>query len=122
MSSGSEEEVRPLSQQRARPGSTPEPARVGRVRLRRSLLALIALLYVASIPWYRRAGTGDPPGVLFGLPDWVAVALVCYAAAAFLNAGAWLLSDVHDFLDSSLEEALEEDPGAQPPANREAAP
>jgi len=99
---------------------------VRRVWLRRSLLALIGLLFVVSVPWYRRAGTGDPPGMLFGLPDWVAVALVCYAAAAFLNAGAWLLSDVHDSLDDSLEEALEEsleeDPGAEPPANREATP
>ena len=31
-----------------------------------------------------------------GLPDWVAVALVCYAAAAVCNALAWLLTDVPD--------------------------
>ena len=34
--------------------------------------------------------------MLFGLPDWVAVALACYVAAAFLNAGAWLLTDLRD--------------------------
>jgi hypothetical protein len=36
--------------------------------------------------------------MLFGLPDWVAVALGCYLAAAFCNALAWLLTDVPDDL------------------------
>jgi hypothetical protein len=62
--------------------------------VRRLLLALIAILYLLSIPWYRT--TGEVPGILFGLPDWVAVALGCYAAAALLNAIAWWITDVRD--------------------------
>jgi hypothetical protein len=68
----------------------------GRRRLRGALFALIALLYVLSVPWYRQ--TGAEVGMLFGLPDWVAVALGCYLAAAFCNALAWLLADVPDDL------------------------
>ncbi len=65
--------------------------------LRRVLLALIGLLYVASIPWYR----GDAPAErIFGLPDWVAVAILCYAAAALLNAAAWLLTDIPESIDA----------------------
>lgn len=65
-----------------------------RVRLRRALLAGVALCYAGSIPWYREGGDGA--AVFWGLPDWVAVALGCYAAAAVLNAAAWLLTDVPD--------------------------
>jgi hypothetical protein len=62
-------------------------------RLRRGLLCGIALLYAASVPWYR----GDTPvGRLFGLPDWVAIALLCYALAALFNSAAWLLTDIPD--------------------------
>ena len=68
----------------------------GRRRLRGALFALIALLYVLSVPWYRQ--TGSEVGMLFGLPDWVAVALGCYLAAACCNALAWLLTDVPDDL------------------------
>ena len=62
--------------------------------LRRLLLALVGALYVLSIPWYRRGGAAGE--LWLGLPDWVAVALLCYAAAALLNALAWLLTDVPD--------------------------
>ena len=72
----------------------PNAVAPGRARLRRLLLALIALLYVISIPWYRTAG--EETGTLLGLPSWVAVALLCYAAAAVANAAAWLLSDIPD--------------------------
>ncbi len=60
------------------------------------MLSLIALLYVVSIPWYRPSG--EVASVVWGLPDWVAVALACYLAAALLNAIAWLVTDVpeHD--------------------------
>jgi hypothetical protein len=61
---------------------------------RAALLAAIAILYALSIPWYRAGG--GAPGRLLGLPDWVAVALGCYAAAAVLNALAWLATDVRD--------------------------
>lgn len=56
-------------------------------------LAGIGLLYALSIPWYRREGE---PGLLFGLPDWVAVAVGCYVGAAVLNAVAWLATDIPD--------------------------
>ena len=63
-------------------------------RLRLVLIALIGVLYVISIPWYREAG--EAPAIWFGLPDWVAVALGCYLAAAALNAVAWLITDMPD--------------------------
>jgi hypothetical protein len=69
------------------------PAPIRR-RVRGVLLVAIVALYVASIPWYRRGGAEAQ--MWLGLPDWVAVALVCYAAAAVCNALAWLLTDVSD--------------------------
>jgi hypothetical protein len=69
-------------------------ARNGRARARALLLVLIGVLYVVSVPWYREAS--DRPGTLWGLPDWVAVAIACYVAAAVLNAAAWLLTDIPD--------------------------
>lgn len=63
-------------------------------RLRAALLAAVVALYVVSIPWYRNAGAET--SVWLGLPDWVAVALLCYAAVAVLNSLAWLLTDVPD--------------------------
>ncbi len=65
-----------------------------RARIRRGLLVAIAVLYVVSIPWYREADA--TPQVLLGLPDWVTLAVGCYIAAAFLNAAAWLMTDVSD--------------------------
>ena len=71
-------------------GASPDQPRWARW-LRRALLCGVGLLFAASIPWYR----GDaPPAKLFGLPDWVAVAILCYAAAAVLNSAAWLLTDI----------------------------
>ena len=67
---------------------------IQRRSLRAICLGMIALLYVMSIPWYRE--TGQVPEIVFGLPDWVTVALLCYACAALLNALAWLLTDVPD--------------------------
>ncbi len=62
--------------------------------VRRGLLVAVGVLYVISVPWYRRGGA--EPDVWLGMPDWVAVAVVCYAAIAVLNSLAWLLSDVSD--------------------------
>ena len=76
--------------------------------LRRLLLVAIGLLYVASIPWYREAG--GEPRLWLGLPDWVAVALVCYAAVAVLNAAAWVMTDVPD--GSDAPDVPDEDPGS----------
>lgn len=61
--------------------------------VRRVLLGTIAVLFVLSIPWYR---DGAEVSRWLGLPDWVAVALVCYVAIAVLNAAAWLLTDISD--------------------------
>ena len=65
-----------------------------RARFRGLLLGMIVVLYALSIPWYRE--TGQEPALVLGLPDWVAVALGCYALVALLNAAAWLLTDIHD--------------------------
>ena len=65
-----------------------------RRRLRRGLLAAVVLLHVVAIPWYR--APNPMPALVWGLPDWVAVALACYAAAAGLNAVAWWLAEVDD--------------------------
>jgi hypothetical protein len=61
-------------------------------RLRLVLIALIGVLYLVSVPWYREAG--GTPEIWLGLPDWVAIALGCYLLAAALNAVAWLITDV----------------------------
>lgn len=79
---------------------------------RRLLLAAIGLLYVLSIPWYRR-----PEGEVqlwLGLPDWVTVALACYVGVAVLNAWAWLVTDVPDAPErhGAPEVPPDEDPGS----------
>ena len=61
-------------------------------RVRGALLLAIGALYVISIPWYRPSG--EPASLLLGFPDWVTVAVGCYAAAALLNAVAWLLTEI----------------------------
>jgi hypothetical protein len=66
----------------------------GRARLRRILFVCIGILYVISVPWYRSAAA--PVEMVFGLPDWVAVAIGCYVLVALLNAAAWLLPDTPD--------------------------
>ncbi len=63
-------------------------------RVRIALLVAVALLFAASIPWYREPGA--VPIEFLGLPDWVAVALLCYVAAAVLNSLAWLITDIPD--------------------------
>ena len=91
-------------------------------RVRAILLAGIAVLYAVSVPWYR---ADDQPLELFlGLPDWAAVAVLCYAAAAVLNALAWLRTPIDD--DAPLAATLEtqESPGhtAAPNESGEATP
>lgn len=72
------------------------PATVGEKsrRIRNLCLSVIALLYVGSVPWYREAG--EAPGMWLGLPDWVAVSVLCYVAVAILNAVAWLSTEIPD--------------------------
>jgi len=72
----------------------PRNPSIRRNQVRRILLAIIALLYVISIPWYR--ATDAPLRIVFGLPDWVAVAIACYVAVAILNAVAWRLTTISD--------------------------
>jgi hypothetical protein len=71
-------------------------------RLRAVLLTLIGVLYVLSIPWYREPG--GAAGRWLGLPDWVAVALICYVAVAVLNSVAWSLTDMSDEAPPDLDE------------------
>jgi len=68
--------------------------RRGRGRLRLWLLGVIGLLFIFSVPWYR--SESDELRLILGLPDWVAVALGCYALAACLNSIAWLSTDIDD--------------------------
>lgn len=67
---------------------------VSRGRLRAALLAAIVLLYVLSVPWYRPLDAAPP--MWLGLPSWVTTAVLCYFAAAVLNAIAWALTSVPD--------------------------
>ena len=71
-------------------------------RVRIALLVAVALLFGASIPWYREPGAA--PNEYLGLPDWVAVALLCYVAAAVLNSLAWLITDIPDRSSAPGEE------------------
>ncbi len=63
-------------------------------RLRAGLLGMIAVLYLLSVPWYR--ADDQPLRLLFGLPDWVAVAVLCYGLIAVLNSVAWSRTVVDD--------------------------
>lgn len=79
----------------------------GMRRLARSgILLAIGVLFIVSVPWYRE--TGAPVEIIWGLPDWVAVALACYVGVAFLNAAAWLLADSPD---ESARAVGEDEPG-----------
>ena len=82
-------------------------------RIRRFCLAAIGLLYVASIPWYR--APDQPFRLWLGLPDWVAVAVLCYVAVAILNAFAWLSTEIPDTLDP-LDSSDPLDPPSRPSA------
>jgi len=72
-------------------------------RLARSgILLAIGVLFILSVPWYRE--TGAPVEIVWGLPDWVAVALACYVGVALLNAVAWLIAEVPDESPGSIRE------------------
>lgn len=62
--------------------------------LRAGLFGLIAILYLFSVPWYR--ADDQPLRLLLGLPDWVAVAVLCYALVAVLNSVAWARTVIDD--------------------------
>lgn len=67
--------------------------------VRFTCMILIGLLYIVSVPWYR--DDGGPLRLWFGLPDWVAVALLCYVGVALVNAVAWHVTEVPDIADGS---------------------
>lgn len=75
------------------PRAAPRGARA-RARIRSVLLGAIAILYLVSVPWYRSAD--EPLRIVLGLPDWVAVAVLCYGAVAVLNSLAWWLTEIDD--------------------------
>ena len=85
-----------------------KPGRIRRIGLRPVLLALIAVLYAISIPWYR--GDDQELRLLLGLPDWVAVAILCYALVAVLNSVVWMRTSIDD--DAPLSLALSRAPTA----------
>jgi hypothetical protein len=62
-------------------------------------MIVIGLLYIISVPWYR--DDEAPLRLWLGLPDWVAVALLCYVGVAIVNAVAWIVTDVPDQPDES---------------------
>ncbi len=66
--------------------------------LHRACMVLIVLLYIVSVPWYR--DDGAPLRIWFGLPDWVAVALLCYVGVAIVNAVAWSVTEISDVPDA----------------------
>lgn len=70
-----------------------EASRRRRSKLRRWILAAVGVLYVLSVPWYRPE---TELRLIFGLPDWVAVAFGCYFLVACLNSWAWLWTEVDD--------------------------
>ncbi len=79
---------------------------VRRRRFRWVALGWIGVLYVASIPWYRE--TGAVPDLIFGLPDWVVVAIGCYLGVAIVNALAWLATEIPDSLERDDSEGTDE--------------
>jgi hypothetical protein len=90
----------------------PSPRDQRRRRILRLLWGAIAVLYVVSIPWYRRGG--DAPALWLGLPDWVAVAVGCYLAVAVPNAAAWLLAEVPDAEPDTERDARRDGPEDAP--------
>lgn len=81
-----------------------------RRRVHLACMVVIALLYLVSVPWYRDAEA--PLRLWLGLPDWVAVALLCYVGVAIMNAVAWIISDISDVSDDADEPDQSQDPGA----------
>ena len=81
-----------------------------RRRVHFACMIVIALLYLVSVPWYRDAEA--PLRLWLGLPDWVAVALLCYVGVAMANALAWIVSDVSDGADDADDPDRAQDPRA----------
>ena len=85
-----------------------------RRRIRAAALLGIGALYVASVPWYWRADKDAELRIWWGLPDWVTVALGCYAGVALLNAVAWWFTEM-PAEDSPAPEGSAATPGETAP-------
>jgi hypothetical protein len=73
-----------------------------------SCMIVIALLYVVSVPWYR--DVEQPLEIWFGLPDWVAVALLCYVGVAIVNGIAWSVVEVSDEVIDEVSSEVADEP------------
>jgi hypothetical protein len=58
------------------------------------LFVCIGILYCLSVPWYR--SDSQELSLFLGLPDWVAVAIICYGLVAVLNSLAWMQTSIED--------------------------
>ena len=58
------------------------------------LFAAIGVLLLVALPWYREPGS--TPQIWWGLPDWLAIAAMCFVGVAGLNAVAWWSADWDD--------------------------
>ena len=87
-----------------------------RAVLRSFCLVAIAVLYGLSVPWYRE--TGETPDLWLGLPDWVAVAVLCYVGVAVLNSVAWLATPFEDPPPASQTDPSREPEDAETEAGR----
>jgi multidrug efflux pump subunit AcrA (membrane-fusion protein) len=74
-------------------------------------MILIAVLYIISVPWYREEEA--PLRLWLGLPDWVAVALLCYVGVALVNAVAWSVAEIPDAVEASGRVGASDEPGAE---------
>jgi hypothetical protein len=75
-------------------GTPRAKGRAGGSRLRTGFLVCIGILYCVSVPWYR--DDSQELKLFLGLPDWVAVAVICYGLVAILNSLAWVKTSVED--------------------------
>ena len=57
--------------------------------LKTSLVSLLPMLLIFSVPWYRKSGARSS-FLIDGIPDWVTVALICYALIALVNFVVWV--------------------------------
>ena len=63
-------------------------------RRQRTLFAGMLVLLGIGLPWYRDGGSA--PAIWWGVPDWFAIAALCWLGIAALNALAWRRSEWSD--------------------------
>ncbi|KEI72379.1 hypothetical protein [Endozoicomonas elysicola] len=57
--------------------------------IRVTLTCSLPILLAISVPWYREKEDNRIYSLFEGLPDWVAVALICYALIPLINIFIW---------------------------------